>query len=1000
MQFFILDYEILLGKVHKFLRSRGFWLISIFMLFTSFSFFTETEAPEAPEFETCGTVTDIDGNVYETVMVAGECWIRSNLRVKHYRNGDPIPEIQDQNEWINTKEGAWCYYNNDPANEEKYGLLYNFNAVLDPRGLGPEGWQVPSICEFHNVMTYYGYYNSGDKVRDPNYWQPAGNYNPDNESGLSVLPGGFRTDQLGVGAEFQAINWAFAFWTTTTGNAYGNFDMPNIATSTVAAPFFNLHATFFHPRFGVNIRLSKIKETIDPKTIEPIEIYDCELKSLRNFLFALDDDYLYEFPELVGRLVCVNTTLVWLDPFLCFELQNTKVFKEDPFGDPMDLDEKFESDLTYYFLIGNQVGGSTCNEEYIPFTFKKTVLPAPEGESEQVFCNAGTISDLVVTGEELVWFETATSEVELTSDLPLENGKKYYVAQKTTGCESGERLEITAIIRQPSEPTGTSIQEFCQHATVQDLQVEGDNIKWYDVTGTELNPSFSLTDGNVYRAVSVEGSCESVAFEVRVEIKSPPAPVADQNQSFCQGALVSDIVLNASLPIFYSSETESTPIDPDEVLSDGIEIYVSQVVDGCESIERTKITISLKEVPEVQTYSFQEFCVSAFASELSAIGQDLKWYKDSSLEEILSFDSILEDQVSYYVTQSIDGCESLPVQVSVIIKSPEKPNSDPVQEFCGSAKIADLKVTGLGVRWYNSVDGKQELDLGTALIDGQKYFASQTIGGCESSMRAEVTVRIYQPELPEAQSEQSVCEGELLSDLIVTGNELKWYESLTGGSTIAENTVLEDGKSYFVSQTIGGCESDRQTVTVKIIPSLIPIGETQQEFCESSEPKIKDLFAVGEQVVWYDSPQGGSSLMDDVLLETGKVYYAANVNGIGCESQERLAVEVSVNICDVEVFNLVTLDGNTKNEYFKIKNIEFFPDNSLQIFNRYGVLVYSAKGYGLGENLFFGYQNVSGSGFDSNGLPSGNYLYILTFKVPLTGKEERLTGYLHLINSN
>ena len=93
----------------------------------------------------------INVNCQNSVKIGDQTWMSTNLNVSKFRNGDPIPEIKTEEEWINAgknKQPAWCYYNNDPSNGSKYGKLYNWWAVKDPRGLAPEGWHIPSSGEF------------------------------------------------------------------------------------------------------------------------------------------------------------------------------------------------------------------------------------------------------------------------------------------------------------------------------------------------------------------------------------------------------------------------------------------------------------------------------------------------------------------------------------------------------------------------------------------------------------------------------------------------------------------------------------------------------------------------------------------------------------------------------------------------------------------------------------------------------------------------------------
>lgn len=79
-----------------------------------------------------------------TIQIGTQKWMSKNLDVAFYRNGDPIPQVTSPTAWAVLSTGAWCYYNNDPIQGNKYGKLYNWYAVNDPRGLVPQGWHIPS----------------------------------------------------------------------------------------------------------------------------------------------------------------------------------------------------------------------------------------------------------------------------------------------------------------------------------------------------------------------------------------------------------------------------------------------------------------------------------------------------------------------------------------------------------------------------------------------------------------------------------------------------------------------------------------------------------------------------------------------------------------------------------------------------------------------------------------------------------------------------------------
>lgn len=100
-------------------------------------------------------VIDINGQTYKTVVIGSQTWMAENLNVDKFRNGDPIPEAKTDAEWKlagDKKQPAWCYYNNDPSNAQKYGKLYNWYAATDPRGIAPDGFKVPSPDDFQLLI--------------------------------------------------------------------------------------------------------------------------------------------------------------------------------------------------------------------------------------------------------------------------------------------------------------------------------------------------------------------------------------------------------------------------------------------------------------------------------------------------------------------------------------------------------------------------------------------------------------------------------------------------------------------------------------------------------------------------------------------------------------------------------------------------------------------------------------------------------------------------------
>jgi uncharacterized protein (TIGR02145 family) len=168
------------------------------------------------------SVTDIDGNVYAIVTIGTQTWMKENLKVTHYRNGDPIPTGLSGAAWGATTSGAIAIYNNDAANNAVYGNLYNWYAAVDTRNIAPPGWHVPSEDERTTLFygTPGGWDLSGGELKESGttHWN-APNTGATNASGFTGLPAGNRMDtgdylNMGDGG----------YWWTTTDEGPGSTD--------------------------------------------------------------------------------------------------------------------------------------------------------------------------------------------------------------------------------------------------------------------------------------------------------------------------------------------------------------------------------------------------------------------------------------------------------------------------------------------------------------------------------------------------------------------------------------------------------------------------------------------------------------------------------------------------------------------------------------------------------------------------------------------------------
>lgn len=208
------------------------------------------------------TCSDIDGNIYKTIIIGEQEWMAENLRVKHYRNGDPIQKVEGNDEWCFMLEGAYCNYDNTIDSSTTYGILYNWYAVNDSRNISPKGWHVATDAEWQQLVDFLG----GDSIagnllkarKSDSLGVPIwGDDGATNESGFSALPLGNRPGCSFLGGAVIGRSFDAYFWTATARNnsptfAWGRWLIFNNNTSVVSR-------AYHQKNYGFSIRCIKDK---------------------------------------------------------------------------------------------------------------------------------------------------------------------------------------------------------------------------------------------------------------------------------------------------------------------------------------------------------------------------------------------------------------------------------------------------------------------------------------------------------------------------------------------------------------------------------------------------------------------------------------------------------------------------------------------------------------------------------------------------------------------
>jgi len=464
-----------------------------------------------------------------------------------------------------------------------------------------------------------------------------------------------------------------------------------------------------------------------------------------------------------------------------------------------------------YEVTVTDANGCTITET---FTITEGVLvPVPIAQSLQQFCDNVTIDDLVINhalNSILYIYESSIGGVPMVSGSDLYTGT-FYVSQKIQNCES-IRLPIQVIVTEIPPAILPSTISVCGFETLYNItdigQLSNTELTWYANETDYLPMNDSQIYNGTYYVSQKIGFCESertpMVFEVHNMLPKPNASA----HFFCDSAVVSELsATGAAGAMFnwYDSNTATIPLDNNISLNNGT-YYVSQELDGCESPRRA-VAVRVTSVTPPQSTSF-EFCgnTKVLDAKLPSItGVTYNWYLPN-MNTPLSSEEYLQTG-NYFVSKSLNGCESAKTIVSVWVKSrTSSPTGSITQEFIDNATISDLQMDQSFVIWYiteeDALNNNNPLQSNMPLINGQTYYAA-LIGtnGCTSyPLAVQVTVTLglndfdlaslkYYPN--PVTSELTVTYKDVIEQLDVYDLTGKWVKTQTYTSNLVKMNLYD-----------------------------------------------------------------------------------------------------------------------------------------------------------------------------------------------------------------
>lgn len=532
-----------------------------------------------------------------------------------------------------------------------------------------------------------------------------------------------------------------------------------------------------------------------------------------------------------------------------------------------------------------------------------------------------TLADISVSPTNVIWYDEVGSSNVLPASTIMQPGQSYYAATNGANCISAQRLAVSpTILDEPAPTTLSNNQFFCtaDNATLDNLQITGVNIQWYDSNNVLLPNTTVVQDGVTYYATSQGADCESATkLAITTTISDLPTPTTnDLIQYFCpqDNPTVDDIEVTSANVSWFLNPTGGTPLPAGTPLNNGQTYYGAIMSQNCSSSIRLAVTTNIETVvPATAQDVVQIFCAPINGGtpltleDLAIQPQDIVWYSTINGTTPLASTTPLVNNTTYYAAAMGQHCESATrIFIHAVINEPSTPTTvDANQNFCSSTvpTISDIVVSQNQVVWYDAPNGTA-LTPTTPLIDGASYYGYLVNQGCMSPTPLEVVVNYEIVNAPVFTSgTQFFCPqpsylGDLtIADLDTEGQNIEWYETQTSSTPLAPSIELVSGATYYASTVGQNCISTLRTPVYVVLEQIaVPTtSDTTQLFCRSTIPTIADISISPVSVYWYDAEFGGNLLDLSEPLVNNAYYYAAGFNG-SCESGKRRSVLVNFEV--------------------------------------------------------------------------------------------------------
>jgi gliding motility-associated-like protein len=531
-----------------------------------------------------------------------------------------------------------------------------------------------------------------------------------------------------------------------------------------------------------------------------------------------------------------------------------------------------------------------------------TTIAAPAYTVTQPNCNSPKGSITITTSAATYSFDNGLTYVYSNTKNDLTPGIYNIKIKNAAGCISDlTKVTINALsaLQAPDysivQPTCTNSLGSISITTVADLY-SFDNGITYGNSNTKSN----LAPGTYNVMIKYNSDCISLSSTVTMNAApvTPEAPkVVIANPQGC-GTATGTIMVSTISNLYSFDDGINWQTNNTASLPPGNYLVRTKLTNGCASNAFTATINPAPNAPLTPTISVVQptSCSNPFGT-ITVTSTAYQYSFDNGLNYSTNPTSGNLVAGTHLVrVRNNSGCESL--SITVLINTPTDYPQNPlftiVQPDCnnpkGSITITDFAAQysfDNGTTWTTNAT-QSNLVPATYLIKVKNNI------GCISNSSSVIIIPFTNFTIkPTLTSPQTFCvqQNATITDLAITGQNIKWYDALTNGTVLPITTQLQNGKMYYASQTINGCESIRTPVLVAVQDTAAPIGLANQTFCTSQNPTLSAIIVAGTQVKWYDAMN--TSLTTTTPLQDGSTYYVTQTLN-GCESTNKLAVTIAL----------------------------------------------------------------------------------------------------------